>query len=178
MKHIFLALIILFLSSCAKQEGYPMTNGTQTDGNLIHLQFMLRKGYDYTKINSFYQGDDPYAVVESRWLQEFYTKWNDELWKKDLVKWDPRFDCNRYASHYVASAQLEFYRKRWGTNETAQALAIGEIWYRPERQTDGGSAHAIVAAITEKGLIFIEPQTGKEVYLSEKEIGSIYLKKF
>lgn len=100
-------------------------------------------------------GDTHYAVVRQSAILEIDREFRDVLSRQGLVKWDGRFDCNRFASLWVNLAHTRYAVAAWHSRSPAQALALAEVWYR----TDDG-AHAIVAALTEHGLTFIEPQTG------------------
>ena len=118
-------------------------------------------------------GDTAYAQVNSVWLKEFYPDFRAELFRQGVVKWDERFDCNHFATYYAALAQTRFYLASWGSSTTAQSLAVGTFWYQAPR---GG--HAIIVAITERGRIFIEPQTGEEVKLTPAQIDSAFFRLF
>ena len=123
-----------------------------------------------------WKGDTHYGEVNSAWLREFYGRWKADLFKKGVVKWDKRFDCNRFASHFAADAQIAYFVENFHSYTKGQAAAIGEVWYLVGGQS--GRAHAIVLAYTERGPIYIEPQTGKEVQLTAEERQSIYFARF
>jgi hypothetical protein len=158
----------LLLSGCApKQDKTPIDNGQVIPSIMVRIQFP-------GELDSF-AGDEWYSVVNSAWLKGYYERFRDDLFAKDVVGWQERFDCNKFAAAYASGAQLEFYRDKWGTWAPGTALAIGEFWYTPAGGTTG---HAIVTALTERGRIFIEPQSGREVTLTKAEIDSAYLVKF
>ena len=52
------------------------------------------------------------------------------------------------------------------SRDAANTLAVGEFWYRPR---NGPTGHAIVVALTPEGRVFLEPQTGQFVILTENE---------
>ena len=115
------------------------------------------------------KGDTHYAQVRHAWLADFYTRWRADLFRKGVVKWDARFDCNRFAGHFVSAAQVEYFIANFHSWTAGQALALGEFWYLP----DGAPArHAVVIAFTDKGVVFIEPQTGQEMVLTTSERAS------
>lgn len=122
-----------------------------------------------------YAGDGPYAVVKADALPTYYDSFRKRLFDDGVVKWDERFDCNHFASYYVALAQTQFYLANWGASTPAQTLALAEVWYRPG---GGAKGHAIVAAYTDKGLLYIEPQTGRTIALSTAERASTFLVKW
>lgn len=104
-------------------------------------------------------GDAAYAEVRQEALPALYADFRGTLSRLGLVKWDPRFDCNRFASLYVAVAQTRYAVAAWHSPTDAQALALAEVWYRRQ----DGTAHAIVQARTPAGDTYIEPQTGLAV---------------
>src|SRR5574343_24812 len=121
-------------------------------------------------------GDGFYAEVNSAWLKSYYASFRDSLFREGVVKWDEKFDCNHFASFYVALAQLRFFSLNFHSSTAAQSLAVCEFWYKPEWAK--GQGHAIVAAVTERGMVYVEPQTGTELQLTPNEIASRYLVKF
>lgn len=118
--------------------------------------------------------DESYAVVSSAWLGQFYKRWRADLSRQGVVKWDSRFDCNRFVASFCATAQMEFFRNTFHSRVQAQALAVGELWYTQ----DGVGPHAVVVAITEEGTVFFEPQTGEILTLRITELASIGFKRF
>lgn len=120
--------------------------------------------------------DASYAEVNSAWLASHYEAFRSDLFNKGVVKWDARFDCNRFALLYRAFAQTTFFLATFHDTIQAQALAIGEVWYRPA--WGGGGVHAINVAITDIGVMYIEPQTGNVLNLSPTELASILHRQF
>lgn len=111
-------------------------------------------------------GDLIYAEVNSVWLHRWYHTFRGELFRLGVTKWDERFDCDRFAGLYAGMAQACFYREMFHSRSRATALALGPYWY-PRANGKGG--HAIIQALTERGRIFIDPQTGAELNLSPSE---------
>jgi hypothetical protein len=120
--------------------------------------------------------DTIYAEVSSTWLANYYDDFRKTLFREGVVRWEETFDCDDFASFYVSLAAVRFFNATWSSPLKAEALAIGEYWYRPDGAK--GAGHAIVTALTERGQIYIEPQSGKEVYPTESEKLSRYLVKF
>lgn len=121
-----------------------------------------------------FKGDAAYSVVRSDALPVIYQDFRDELSRLGLVRWDVRFDCNKFATLYISVAQVKFAVLAWQSDTPAQSLALAEVWYV---QSTGGR-HAIVEALTERGEVFIDPQNGLELTLSTAEKDSIYLRKW
>lgn len=113
-----------------------------------------------------------YAEVNSQWLRQFYPRFRDELFRGGVVKWDSRFNCKHFTGLYVELAQARFYMESFHKHSDANTLALGQIWYHRD---NGRGGHAIVVAFTERGRVYIEPQTGEEMKLSASEQASIFM---
>lgn len=120
--------------------------------------------------------DATYAEVSSAWLRDYYGEFRKTLFRQGVVKWEETFDCDDFASFYVSLAAVRFFTATWSSEFPAEALALGEFWYRPDGKR--GQGHAIVTALTERGQVFIEPQSGQELTLTDSERLSRYLVKF
>lgn len=120
-------------------------------------------------------GDMYYAEASSAALLAFGDDFQAELFRLGVTHWDTRFDCNHFATFYVALAQTRFFVANFQSWTAAQTLAVGELWYR---RNGNGPGHAIVIALTESGRRFIEPQTQQFVTLTDNEWASRFLVKF
>ena len=120
-------------------------------------------------------GDRSYAEVNSAWLAQWYPLFRSKLFKIGVTRWDHRFDCNRFADFYSNLAQAFFATEMFHSELPAQALALGPFWYM---RANGQGAHAVVQALTERGRIFIDPQTGQEMQLTPMERQSGYVQLF
>lgn len=120
-------------------------------------------------------GESNYAEVNSAWLPEWYRLFRAKLFRLGIVKWDERFDCNRFADFYSNLAQAFFSLEMFHSSTAAQALALGPIWYE---RADGKGRHAVIQALTERGRVFIDPQTGQEMELLPGEQKSAYVQIF
>lgn len=156
---VVLAFVITCLPGCGKQEQSLAT------GSVVQASALPLAGF---------RGDTAYAKVNAEALPALYANFVSVLSAQGLVKWDGRYDCNHSASLYIALAQAKFAVAAWHSSTPAQTLALAEYWYRLDR----GGGHAIVAADTDRGLLFIEPQTGQIVTLSQVERNSAYLIKW
>lgn len=117
-------------------------------------------------------GDEVYAEVNSAWLASYYDVFRAELFRLGITKWDARFDCNRFAELYSGIAQAVYLRATFHSNHVGGALAIGPYWYR---RANGQGMHAIVQILTERGVVYVDPQTGGWVQLTPAEKASAYL---
>lgn len=122
-----------------------------------------------------YFGDELYAEVDSAWLRDFYGDFRRELHRLGIVRWNERFDCNRFTDLFIGLAQARFYRESFHSDTPARALAMGPYWYVRD---DGRGTHAVVQVLTERGRIFIDPQSGEEVQLTRQENSLAYFQFF
>jgi hypothetical protein len=167
MKKLFLLTAILFLTACAPKQT-PTAIGT---GELVtpwEIKFALPDTFT---------SDASYEQVRSEWLVANWSRFRDELFAKEVTGWDQRFDCNKFAAAFVSFVQMEYYRQNWGTWNKGQAAAVGEFWYVP-KGSKPGTGHAIVSAMTERGLVFLEPQTGRFLALTKEEQESVYFSRY
>jgi hypothetical protein len=161
---------LLLASGCASWPLGPRreVHAPTTGQVLTHTEMQLRTGTRYF-------GDEAYAEVDSAWLAAFYDDFRRELHRLGVVHWDERFDCNRFVEFYVALAQARFFEATFHSHTRARALAIGPYWYLRE---DGQGSHAVVQAVTERGRLFIDPQTGREIQLTPIESTLAYFQFF
>ena len=111
--------------------------------------------------------------------------------KNNTIKYSIKFDCDDFSKKFSVYAQ-EFYTKTV-MNKNMESIAVCEIFYmkkiRPLNLRIGNtivelpgyvrSRHAINCIVLDDlSLMFIEPQSGEEVSLSNDEIKSIYFCKF
>lgn len=152
---LFLALVCawaFFVNACSKHEAQLSTGRVIAAADLPGLK-----------------GDAAYAEVNPDCLPSLYEDFRAELSARGLVRWDARYDCNKFASHYISRAQTRYSIAAWHSSTPAQSLALAEVWFeRPD-----GTRHAIVQARTPAGDIYIEPQTGQRT-----TAGQIYLRKW
>lgn len=120
--------------------------------------------------------DEQYAEVNSAWLKAFYGDFRTVLFREGVHEWSQRFDCDDFASFFVSLANIRFFSAAWGSSSPEQSLALGECWYFRDGVRNG--SHAVVTALTERGLIHIEPQTGQELTLTDAELKSRFFLKF
>jgi hypothetical protein len=169
-----LAALILLLCSCSAAPRSLASPSAELDplittGRVYSLQEVR------AQIPAMFFGDDSYAEVNSEWLRQWYGEYRAQLARVGVIDWDTRFDCNRFVDFYASLAQAYFYRAMFHSRTPARALALGPIWFVRE---GGASRHALVQALTERGRIFIDPQTGLEVELTPFEQASAYLQVF
>lgn len=149
----------------AKPNPAPSTGRTFTSAQLAGLQL--------SGVPAHFS-DDTFAEVSADWLPAFFPDFRAVLFREGIVKWDSRFDCDNFAAFYVALAQIRFFAASFHAVTPATSLALGEFWYR----RDTGGSHAVVLAITSRGPVWIEPQTGAELTLTAQERASCFLLKF
>lgn len=120
-------------------------------------------------------GDRYYAEVNSASLPKLYSDFRDQLFEYGIVKREDNYTCKHFAALFAEMAQARYFKESFRSRGQARALAIGSIWYVRD---DDQVPHAIVQVLTERGRIYFEPQTGREVALSPKEEASTYFRFF
>ena len=128
---------------------------------------LIKEGFTKAKI---FVTDGTYARPTSTYLlgqfYDFYQAWMTE---HNLYKWRDKWDCDNFSSTFYVFSQMCHTK----SDRPEEGIAVGELFYFPPA---GG--HAINLAITEKGLIIIEPQTGKEMMLEDFEKESAVMIRF
>lgn len=160
-----LKLLTLSLALLATAHASPLKLATST---ILSASDVVRQAPGATI------GDKSYAQVNSAALPAFYKAFRNDLHRKGVVRWDARFNCKHFAGLFVEMAQVRYCNEAWKTDGPA-ALAIGAVWYVRD---NGRGPHAVVCALTERGKVYIEPQSGECVTLSEAEERSVYFRFF
>lgn len=135
------------------------------------LAVALQSHFPHTRVIA---PDTDYAVPTLRYLRgAFWDSFQRDRWGKGLKAWRRRNDCDNFARAYAQHAQ-DCHAISSG-NES-EGLAVGEFFYT---QT-AGTGHAIIVAFVDDDhrRVFIEPQTGQEVQLTEAEIASCFFVRF
>lgn len=92
-----------------------------------------------------------------------------------IRSWQASATCTLFAANAVANSAQEYYAAAFHDDNPAPALAVAEVWYRPDK----GGGHAIVAFVTPLGPCYVDPQTpDKLVTLTKTEFASRYLTRF
>lgn len=120
-----------------------------------------------------------YAEVDSTKLGPYYAHYLAELGHvtgQNAPHWDANASCTCFSSFYADLAKAEYYLLEFNTQTAATAPAVGTVWYVKDGPPKVG--HAIVVVLTEKGRLFIEPQTGAQVTLSPAELASAWQVQF
>lgn len=117
--------------------------------------------------------DNTYAEVNSAALPAYYDWFRSKLFDLGVTRWDARQDCDDFANLYADFLHLRFYLAQWDSPSLpqAQGVAVARVYYRPEGGTQN---HAINALATERGILYVEPQTGQVLNLSLPEFQSRY----
>lgn len=157
---LLLGLVLFILGGCQKSAEVPQSTAIVYDASAVQGM-----------VPGVICGDAAYAQVNSAWLKRYYEQFRAEIFRQGVTKWDGRFDCNHFAGYYVALAQTKFYLANFHSWTKAQSLAVGSYWYVSAR-----GPHAVIFALTERGIIFIEPQNGKEITLSRVEHQTAFLR--
>lgn len=170
MKKILICVLscTLLFFGCSKIEKPKENIATKDKINNVFL-------IDFGKPKLTFKGSGEYTIVNSKGLKENFDRMEKVMFFLGMVKYDKKFDCNFFASLYISVAQITYLVETWHFGSNADGLALAEIWYKPDNSKN---RHAIVAVLTEIGLIFIEPQTGKRIFLTDTEKDSIFFIKW
>lgn len=121
--------------------------------------------------------DKSYKSPNTKWLQStFYKRFHADLFDKGIIKWDAKFDCDKYAKYFTSLLQIDYFVENFYSREDSESLAVGEIYYNIKGEK--GNGHAINIVYSNGGFLFFEPQTGKYVELSAAEVESVFFIKF
>jgi hypothetical protein len=110
--------------------------------------------------------------------KEIFPKYWQWLASLKLTKWVHRWDCDNFAEAFKMFS-CGYYQQQIESN--AEGIGIGIVHYkairRAENNTSGGHAINVIFINNNNDLdiIFIEPQNGKILNLTEEEKNSIWL---
>lgn len=121
----------------------------------------LVKSQGYTKAELFITDADYARPTTNYLLGKFYDFYRQWLSEHNLDVWKDRWDCDNFSSTFYVFSQMCHFKSA----RPEQGIAVGELFY----YQDAGGGHAVNCAVTEKGFILIEPQTGKEFEQSDTE---------
>ena len=128
---------------------------------------IIKAGFTKAKI---FITDGNYARPTTSYLMgQFYDFYQAWMADHDLYKWRDKWDCDNFSSTYYVFAQICHTKSA----RPEEGISVGELFYYP-----AGGGHAINLAVTEKGLIVIEPQTGRELELADVEKESAVMIRF
>lgn len=121
--------------------------------------------------------DSNYRTVDTSWLgSSFYTQFKNELFTKGIVKWDAKFDCDKFAQYFTSLLQVTYFIQNFQSWSVSESLAVGELYYKIGG--DATKGHAINLVYINGDFQFFEPQIGQFVTLTPVEIASVYFVKF
>lgn len=113
--------------------------------------------------------DSTYGRPKKDWLHSTFYPWFKN-WLLDLgiYKWERRHDCDDFARSFCCLAQAAHALTQGNDDE---AVAVGEFCY----VANGIGPHAIVCAVVEGNeVVFLEPQSGQFLTLTEDERKSCF----
>ncbi len=160
MKNYF-SLLLIFLLGCQTTPSNPELP------NKIPISGQIEIDDIYAAVNVYPMNgavicDTVYDVPTKNWIQNvFVPALNVRINNRNYIL--QGFDCDNFSSQaYVLASDLSYGNK--------SQLAIGEIHYIK----DSGIGHAINFIIVKGNrdyeILFLEPQNGQIIKLSEKEI--------
>lgn len=116
----------------------------------------------------YFLGDFNYLLPNKVWFFNEFTASLDSLltFLKTKEYKNESNDCDDFARAGAFLAQTLHSRTSPDSNS---GLLIGEFWYRRDDNVPHAINFAIVNEYNEYKLVFLEPQNGKELILSETE---------
>ena len=108
------------------------------------------------------------ATLES-WEKDILPAFRRWMIENDMWAWHKKHDCDDKANALKLFAQRCF--QETSHKVVADGFAVWRVWY----MTRDGGGHAINRALTDKGFVYIEPQTAQVVELTKKEEASKWL---
>lgn len=128
-----------------------------------------------TRFNRIHLSDENYVLPSRKFINDVilvaYTKFITE----NRINYNERFDCDDFSRTFALFASI--CNNLEGPNGF-QGIAVGELWYMRE-DLIGKTSHAINIIVTsDQEVIFIEPQNGKLIHLSDSEIASTKMVRF
>lgn len=121
-------------------------------------------------------GKANYAEVNTAALPWVYKAFRKDLssGQYGILVWDDRSECTFFSTAFEYFAQRRFFAEGWASPIKSPQIAVGTIWY----VISPGQRHAINIILSESGIVYFEPQTGKIVTLTPEQENSILFEKF
>ena len=124
-------------------------------------------------------GASEYGVPLLSWLTgQFYTDYRARIFDESNQDWLPKWPCREFARSFACFAQ-EAWAKTPGTPDGETSVLVGEYWFKPDasRGMPVDEGHAVCFALTDQGLVYIDPQNGTLWQMSDTERDSNYFRR-
>lgn len=165
-------LIIAIFVGCSRKDGEPQVfTGKELDRNAA----ISSVGYGVNL------GKLAYAQVNRDWILWCYADYRKWIGSGQygVMRWDDRSQCTFFASSFEVYVQMAYFRQAFHNGIKSPGAAVGTIWYLTNPELGFNSpGHAVNMILTQNGIEYFEPQSGKFVILSAEQINSAYFKKF
>ncbi len=171
LRNVIGAASIAALSSCEQRKDDKIV----IKENVSNFQIASTIFNEFPNAHSVL-ADVAYKTVDVNWMKsQFYDYFRSDLFSKGIVKWDKKFDCDKFAKYFAALIQVKYFVDNFQSWNPGESLAVGEIYYKVGGNDKKG--HAINCVYLKNGFMFFEPQTGQFVDLSDVEKKSVFLVK-
>ena len=155
-------LILLFLVGCTTQS-YKVT-GVDKTLRVAELSKAITQEANPTNIHLFFD-DESYTVFENMdYFKGILADYRKHSFDSGL-RYSKKYDCEDFSRGMMHYFQVKYYRSHY----KASAFALGVASYR----TDEGYNHALCVAVIGDEVVFVEPQNGFIMNLSEREKRSL-----
>ena len=121
--------------------------------------------------------DIDYACPSEGWIRgKFYHNFSWWMENNGVKKWKTYTDCDNKAFAYFVCANISHAKtmqaRESASMETYEGISVGVMFYRIGGNKNSG--HAINVIFTNDKLMYIEPQTGEQLLLTQKELDSCW----
>lgn len=128
-----------------------------------------------TRFSRIQFADDTYVLPSRKFVKDVILVAYSKFITEYRLTYNSRFDCDDYSRTFSLFASI---CNNLDGPAGYQGIAVGELWYMKE-EIVGKTSHAINVIVTsEQEVIFIEPQTGNILHLSDAEIQSVKMIRF
>ena len=187
-----IALSLLVFEGCSKSQtpvpapsaSTPTTSPSRCYTGVVITKSQLTNALQNPPFPPVIFQSANYAVVNSAWIPGFMEVFRAELFSKGVVDnaqsgsgWVKQFDCLFFTDAFEVLAEEEYTRESFHDFVVAPSLAIVKVNYKRDTDIRAGDTdgHSIVVILTEKGLVYLDPQIGP-ITLSPTEINSIFFR--
>ena len=156
-------LILLLIIGCVSTDHREASQFITLKAS--ELSALISSSINPKNIHLFYD-DEFYTTFESYdYFSEILKNYRKFSFDSG-VKYSRKYDCEDFARGMQHYFQVRYYK----SNYKDQSFALGVASYH----TDEGVNHALCIVVIGEKVVFIEPQNGRYVELSEKEKENVF----
>jgi hypothetical protein len=158
-----------------KIEVFKLLEKEETENKTFFVANTYALEAALTRFSRVQLADDNYVLPTRKYVNDVILVAYSKFVADNRLSYSSRFDCDDYARLFAMFASL---CNNLDGPAGYQGIAVGELWYMKE-ELIGKTTHAINVIVTsDQEVIFIEPQSGNLIHLSDAEIKSVKLIRF